>query len=183
MLSAALKRWEDEGRQAADLPLVDWIMQDGFLTIELRLKEILHNLPNRPAAWLLRLFVLPFGVVRNGPSDRTARACAQILLQPSEARDRLTAGLYLGSGDEAIARLERAFRLVVETQPEHDRLRKLGVEDWREAEEQGLVARGGGARLQEAEAAVAAVLAVDDFAPEALSPRRLRQPASAAAAE
>jgi acyl-CoA dehydrogenase len=180
MLCAALKRWEDEGRQAADLPLVDWIMADGFRTIELKFNEILDNLPNRPAAWLLRPFVLPFGVIRGGPRDRTTHACAEILLQPSAARDRLTAGLYLGSGDDAIARLERAFRLVIETQPEHDRLRRLGLVDWRAAVDQGLLSQAGAARLEEAETSVAAVLAVDDFAPEALSPRRLREPAAAA---
>ncbi len=45
LLSAVLKRWEDEGRQAADLPLVEWCMQSGFATIETRLDEILANLP------------------------------------------------------------------------------------------------------------------------------------------
>ena len=36
LLSAVLKRWEDEGRQAADLPLVHWCMEEGFATIETR---------------------------------------------------------------------------------------------------------------------------------------------------
>ena len=45
LLSAVLKRWQDEGRQQADLPLVDWCMQSGFATIETRLDEILANLP------------------------------------------------------------------------------------------------------------------------------------------
>jgi len=48
LLSAALKRWHDEGRQPADLPVLDYAMQTGFLTIEQRLDEILANLPNRP---------------------------------------------------------------------------------------------------------------------------------------
>ena len=32
LLSAALKRWEDEGRQVADLPLLEWCMRNGFNT-------------------------------------------------------------------------------------------------------------------------------------------------------
>src|SRR5262249_56567089 len=52
--SAVLKRWEDEGRQAADLPLVAWCMETSSATIETRLDEILANLPMRPVAWLLR---------------------------------------------------------------------------------------------------------------------------------
>ncbi|HWE46733.1 MAG TPA: acyl-CoA dehydrogenase [Caulobacteraceae bacterium] len=172
MLSAALKRWDEDGRQLDDLPLVDWIMADGFLTIETRLKQILDNFPDPVAAWLLRLFVLPFGVVRRGPSDAVTARCALILLEPSGARDRLAGRLYLGSGEDAIARLERAFELVVETQADHDRLRKLGVDDWAQA--RGLLSDDRIERLQQADAAVAAVIAVDDFAPEALSPRNLR---------
>src|ERR1700675_388337 len=34
LLSAALKRWQEEGRQPADLPLVQWCMAQGFATIE-----------------------------------------------------------------------------------------------------------------------------------------------------
>lgn len=181
MLSAALKRWDEEGRQAADLPLLEWVMEDGFLTIERRLKEIIDNFPDRPAAWLLSLIVLPFGIRRRGPSDRVARACAEILLEPSAARDRLTAGVYLGSGDEGMARLERAFVLVVETQPVHDRLRRLHIRDWRKAWDQGLISEAQRARLEAAERAVAAVIAVDDFPPEGLSPANARRSAPEAA--
>jgi len=83
-----------------------------------------------------------------------------------------------------VARLERAFNLVVETQPIHDRLRKLGPRDWREAWDQGLLSEAQRSRLEEAERAVAAVVAVDDFAPETLSPRQARRapPARAGAA-
>src|SRR5246127_1386039 len=44
LLSAALKRWQDEGRQAADLPALEWCMASGFRTIENRFEEILANL-------------------------------------------------------------------------------------------------------------------------------------------
>ena len=84
LLSAVLKRWEDEGRQQADLPLVEWCMQSGFATIETRFDEILANLPMRPAAWLLRFILLPFGVRRRGPSDRLTQTCARLLLVPSD---------------------------------------------------------------------------------------------------
>ena len=40
LLSAVLKRWEDEGRQQADLPLVRWCMAAGFATIETRFDEL-----------------------------------------------------------------------------------------------------------------------------------------------
>ncbi len=167
MMSAALKRWEDEGRQVEDLPLLDYVMQDGFLTIERRLKEILDNFPNRPAAWLLKVFVLPFGVIRTGPRDHTVRACARLIMEPSATRDRLTEGVYIG--DEAVGRLEEAFRLVVETQPIHDRLRAQRIRDWRIAADKGLASADELDLLRRADEAVAAVVAVDDFAPEELA--------------
>ena len=53
LLSAALKRWEDEGRRQDDLPALEWCMATGFKTIENRLAEILANLPNRFVAAIL----------------------------------------------------------------------------------------------------------------------------------
>jgi len=167
LLSAALKRWEDEGQQAADRPLLDYVMADGFLTIERRLKEILDNFPSRPAAWLLRVFVLPFGVVRTGPRDATARACARLLLEPSPTRDRLTENVYIGDG--AVGRLEHAFEQVIDTQPLHDEMRRLRIRRWQDARDQGVLSPEDVARLQAADEAVAAVIAVDDFAPDALA--------------
>jgi acyl-CoA dehydrogenase len=169
LLSATLKRWEEDGRQEADLALVEWIMQDGFLTIERRLKEILDNFPNQPVAWLLGLFVLPFGVIRRGPSDRVTRACARLILEPSATRDRLTDGVYLGAGDDAVAELERALDLVVATEPIRDRLKKLRVRDPAAALDQGLISREDHDRLTEVAIAVAKVVAVDDFSPEEIA--------------
>ena len=172
LLSAALKRWEDEGRQQADLPLLQWCMEAGFATIEARFDELFANFPNRPAAWLLRFMVLPFGPRRRGPSDRLTQACAGILLEPSDTRDRLTADIFHGQGDDGLARLERAFALTVAAQPLRDRLRKAHVRDIAAARERGLIDDAEAGKLRAAAEAVALAVAVDDFAPEELSLRR-----------
>src|SRR5450631_763809 len=106
LLSAALKRWNEEGRQPADLPLVQWCMAQGFATIEMRLDEIIANFPNRPVAWMLRFLLLPFGTRTLGPSDALSQACAAILLEPSAARDRLTVDIYHGADDGGVGRLD-----------------------------------------------------------------------------
>ncbi len=171
LLSAALKRWQDEGRQRADLPLLQWCMESGYATIEARFDEIFANLPNRPAAWLLRFLVLPLGPRRRGPADRLTDACANILLAPSATRERLTVDIFHGTGDDGLARLERAFEATVATQPVRDRMRKARVRDIDKAREQGLINEAEAAQLRAAAEAVAAAVAVDDFAPEELSPR------------
>jgi acyl-CoA dehydrogenase len=172
LLSAALKRWQDEGRQRADLPLLQWCMESGYATIEARFDEIFANLPNRPAAWLLRFMTLPFGPRRRGPADRLTDACANILLAPSATRERLTVDIFHGTGDDGLARLERAFEATVATQPLRDRMRKARVRDIDKAREQGLINDSEAAELRAAAEAVAAAVAVDDFPPEALSRRQ-----------
>ena len=169
LLSAVLKRWEDEGRQQADLPLVEWCMQTGFAAIETRLDEILANLPSRPAAWLLRFILLPFGVRRRGPSDRVTQACAEILLVPSGTRERLTADIAHGVGDDGLARLERAFELTVAAQPLRDRLQHARVRDVEEALARHLINAAEAAQLRAVAEAVAAAVAVDDFSPQELT--------------
>ncbi|WP_313436220.1 acyl-CoA dehydrogenase [Novosphingobium sp.] len=168
LLSGALKRWEDEGRQEDDLPLLAWCMESGFATIEQRFAEIIANFPARPVGWMLRLFIQPFGRGRNGPSDRTIRQCAEILMEPCPARERLIDNVYIGGADEAVGRLTEAFRQTVATQPVHDRLRKARVRDLDKAREQGLISEEELASLRAADAAVAEVIAVDDFAAEEL---------------
>jgi acyl-CoA dehydrogenase len=171
LLSAVLKRWDEEGRQEADLPLVAWCMHSGFATIETRLDEILANFSNRPVAWLLRLLLLPLGVRRRGPSDRLTRACAELLLSPSATRDRLTADIFRCSDGKGLDRLERAFGLVVATQPARERMRKARVHEVETARRRHLVSEAEAAELTAAAAAVEAATAVDDFAAEELAPR------------
>jgi acyl-CoA dehydrogenase len=168
-LSGALKRWEDEGRQDADFPLLQWCLESGFATIEQRFDEVFANLPNRLAGWLLRIAVLPLGPRRRGPSDHVTRACADLLLTPSATRDRLVENVYVGGKDEAVGQLIDAFERVVATQPIHDRLRAQKIRDWKDGVEAGWVTADEIAALEAADKAVAAVIAVDDFAHDGLA--------------
>lgn len=169
--SAALKRWQDEGRQIDDLPLVEWCMESSFATIETRLDEIIANFPNRPVAWLLRLMILPFGRRRRGPSDRLTAICAEILTEPSAARDRVTPGLFKASGQEGMALLDRAFQMTAEAQPLRDRMRAARIRDVETALQQKVIDARDAAQLKETAAAVSAVIAVNDFAPQELTRR------------
>ena len=171
-MSAALKRWEDEGRQDADLPVLDYVMVAASARIETTLEEVFANLPNRLAASLLRFAILPLGPNVRGPSDHLIRECADILLSPNATRERLVEGCYIGGGETALGQLLHAFKLTVETQPIHDRLRKSKIKAWKIGREQGLVSDEEAARLEEADKAVAAVIDVDDFSPEELTQHR-----------
>jgi acyl-CoA dehydrogenase len=160
LLSAVLKRWEDEGRQENDLPLVKYCMESGFTAIVDTFDAILRNLPSRFCAVLVRFITRPFGSCQHPPSDRLVKACAAILLSPSEQRDRLTAGLYLGENNDALAHLENAFELAVKAEPLRAKARK---ETLTPAELD---------IIKTADASFAPVIAVDDFSNEQLFPHK-----------
>jgi acyl-CoA dehydrogenase len=96
--------------------------------------------------------------------------CAQLVLEPSAARDRLTPDLSDIDDDGGIARLEKAFLLVTGAEDIAKKMRAARLHDWREAAKQGVITQGEGERLAAAHEAVSKVIEVDDFAPEALSP-------------
>jgi acyl-CoA dehydrogenase len=170
LLSAALKRWQDEGRQSQDFALLEWCMASGFKTIENRLAEILANLPNRFVAAILKLVVQPFGARVTGPSDRVVHNCAQIVLEPSAARERLTPDLSHVDDDGGRARLEKAFLLVTETEEARKKMHAARLHDWNDAAKRGVITQSEADQLAAAHEAAAKVIEVDDFAPEALSP-------------
>jgi len=175
LLSAVLKRWEDEGRKHDDLPLVHWCLQQGYAEIEKRMDQVLSNLPGRVMAWGLRAAILPLRLAK-GPDDALTRECAELLLKPSPTHVRLAADLQRAAADSAqdddpLALLTRAFAVVDAVQPIRDRLKQSGVRDWREAHRHGAISASQAAQLEEAEAIVSRVLQVDDFAPRDLSPQ------------
>jgi acyl-CoA dehydrogenase len=170
LLSAALKRWQDEGRQKEDFAALEWCMATGFRTIENRLAEILANLPNRFVAGILKFVVQPFGARVLGPSDRVVHQCASLVLEPSAARDRLTPDLAYVDDDGGFARLERAFNLIAGADAIARRMRAAHLSDWKDAVAKGVITQAEGEQLAAAREAVTKVIEVDDFAPEALSP-------------
>ena len=129
---------------------------------------MIRNFPSRLLAGLMRLVLGP-GNRKRGPDDRLIKACAGLLLAPSAARDRLTDGLFLGGDDDGVARLERAFELVVAAEPIRKKLREAEIEDVDMGLEKGVISAFEAARLREREAAVHQVIMVDDFAPEELA--------------
>src|SRR5438067_6067958 len=170
LLPAASKRWQDDGRHKQDLAALEWCMAQGFKTIENRFAEILANLPNRVVAVVLKFLIQPFGARRLGPSDLIVHQCAQLVLEPGAARDRLTPDLSHVDDDRGLARLEKAFLLVAGSEDTAKRMRAAHIHDAQEAVKKGVITSAEGDQLAAAHAAVAKVIEVDDFAPEALSP-------------
>src|SRR3569832_654731 len=100
LASATLKRYLDEHAPEADLPLVRWACEDAVEQAQEALAGIIANFPQRFVAWWLRVLSFPFGKSFAPPSDRLGHEAASILLAPSAARDRLTAGMFVPEDPE-----------------------------------------------------------------------------------
>jgi acyl-CoA dehydrogenase len=102
LASATLKRYEDEGRQQADRPLLDWSMQDALHRAQGAFEGVLENFPSRTLAAVLRRVVFPLGKPERAPSDQLGHRVAKLVVEPSASRDRLTAGMHLTRGETDI---------------------------------------------------------------------------------
>ena len=115
LASAAVKRFEDDGRPDGDRPLLDWSCDLALFRIEQALAGVLDNFPNRVAAAAMRLFTFPLGARRRPPRDVTGAEVARALLDDGNLRHRLTADIFVpDGGEDGIATLEAALDRVVE---------------------------------------------------------------------
>ena len=95
LISCTLKRFETDGRQAADLPLVDWAIWDAMYKAQEAFDGVIANFPNRFIGAFLHRSIFPWGHPYVVPSDDLGHKVAKLLIEPSEARDRLTAECFL----------------------------------------------------------------------------------------
>jgi acyl-CoA dehydrogenase len=105
-----LKRFEDDGRPQADLPLVHWAAQDALLRAHEALAEVLDNYPSKAAAAVLRALSFPFGIAMHKPSDRLLAEVAEAVQTPGETRDRLLADSYIQAQIDKLAYGELGLR-------------------------------------------------------------------------
>lgn len=107
---ATLRRYEAEGREKDDLPLVQWSLEHCLWQIQIAMEGIWQNFPlpvlSPVCGALGRLN--PIGAP---PNDALTAAVARILTTPGPVRDRLTQGLHHPAPDDAMAQLEEAFVL------------------------------------------------------------------------
>jgi len=174
LATAAIKRFEDDGRPAEDCPLLYWSCDYALHQAEKALVVILKNLPNRPLAWLVGGLAFPYGRRCAVPSDALGHLVAQLLQAPSPTRDRLTSGVYINRDPaDVTGRYEDALPKVIAAEPLERKLVALVNEvpilhgdhegQVREALARGQITDEEARILRDAHVARRAVIAVDDF--------------------
>jgi acyl-CoA dehydrogenase len=174
LVSATLKRYEDQGRIREDLPLVRWAVRDALYRAQQAIDGILSNFPVKALATILRWTIFPLGATFRPPLDSRNHECARIALEPGAARDRLTAGMYVPKTEaDATGKLEAAFLATIACEPIDEKLRKAlkkgsitaraGVELGLIAKEQNVITAEEYAQWSRKEALRKLVIKVDDF--------------------
>jgi len=187
LASCVLKHFENQGRRATDLPLVEWSVRKLMYRAQEALHAFLRNLPNRWAAAFLRMFIFPRGRTYSAPSDELGKKIVDLMTTPGEARERLSEQAYTTvEPGNPVGLLEEALRLNIELAPLERRLRQARKEGLIQAEYLGqqigeaaqaeVISKKEAAELQAYHDKVFALLAVDDFAPEELA-RTTAEPA------
>ncbi|MBT8087550.1 MAG: DUF1974 domain-containing protein [Gammaproteobacteria bacterium] len=180
LASAVLKHFENQGRRATDLPLVEWSVRTLMYQAQESLHAFLRNFPNRWVAALLRLFIFPRGRTYSAPSDEIAAKVVELVTTPGEARERLSALAYttLEPGNP-LGLLQEALELSGEVAPLEKRLRQARKEglisaDYiglqiGEAEKAQVISKAEARTLRNFHDKVFSLLSVDDFTTEELA--------------
>ncbi len=115
---ACLRRYEAEGRQEEDLPLVQWCLETSLERLQRAFSGIYQNFGSPILKPLLHFFLAPWARLSplgRGPSDRLGEAVAATLVASDGQRERLTGGLFVSRG--AIFDLETAMAAEREARP------------------------------------------------------------------
>ncbi|MGD8206090.1 acyl-CoA dehydrogenase FadE [Pantoea sp. FN0305] len=185
LASAALKRYDEEGRNVADLPLLHWGVQDALNQAENAIDDLLRNFPNAAVAATLRVMIFPAGRHCRAPSDRLDHQLAKLLQTPSATRSRLGRGQYLTPSEHNPAgQLEAALQDVMAAEVIHDRLckqlkkhlsftrldelaQRALQEEWITQQEADVLVRAEASRLRS--------INVDEFEADALATQPVKQ--------
>jgi len=144
-----------------------------------RAQEQLHSfLRNFPVRWLagfMRAFIFPRGLTYFAPDDRLGRKVAELVTQPTEARERLCGGAYTTlEPTNHLGLVQEAMVLTMAAEPLLKKIRVEGAKTGRvtaldlpgqvtEAEAAGILTADEAGQLREYDRKVMEIIHVDDF--------------------
>lgn len=178
LVSATLKRYNDEGRKKEDFALVQWSCQDHLYLCQRALADLINNMPFAPLRGLLKVVLFPWGRPIRKPTDELEQKVARMLQVPSSSRDRLGHNIYLTNEPlNLIGRQEQTLKDILDVEPLFDRVCQAKGEKLpfyaldKVAEiglELGVLNEQEATKLKQVEAARLQVINVDDFDPKDL---------------
>jgi len=181
LASMVLKHYENQGRQEADLPMVEWACRTLLYKAQEQLHSFLRNFPNRFLAAFMRLFIFPRGQTYHAPSDPLSHKLVEQIMHPTITRDRLTDGVYRTvEPTNPLGLLHEAMVLSETAEPLEKRIRVDGVKTGKvtaldlpgqiqQALAAGILSETEAAMLRDYDRRVMDIINVDDFSTEDLA--------------
>jgi acyl-CoA dehydrogenase len=194
LASMVLKHYDNEGRKPEDLPVVEWACRSLLYKAQEQLHSFLRNFPNAFLAGFMRFFIFPAGLQYSAPDDRLGRKLADLVLNPTETRDRLCHLVYRTvQPHNPLGLLQQALELAQVAEPVEKRIRVEGVKTGRvtaldgpgqidQALAAGIVSATEAAMLRDYDRKVMELISVDDFAPDEIGVQAAAGARSTAAA-
>jgi acyl-CoA dehydrogenase len=179
LASMVLKHFKDQGEPPEDLPLVEWGCRTLLYKTQEQLHGLMRNFPSRWIAALLRLAIFPRGRTYSAPSDELGQEIVELLINPTDTRERLTAGSYktLEPGNP-LGLLQEALELAELVKPferrvfDAHRAGEIKADDTpgqiAEAEAKGIITADEAESIRAFDRKVLEVTGVDDFDPHDL---------------
>jgi acyl-CoA dehydrogenase len=128
LASMVLKHHENQGQPEEDLPIVEWACRHQLYHAQEQLHSFLRNFPNRFLAGFMRFFIFPRGRTYFAPGDRLGRKVVELVINPSETRERLSRGIYKTvEPGNPLGLLQEALTLSLIAEPIEKRMRVDGV--------------------------------------------------------
>jgi acyl-CoA dehydrogenase len=180
LASMVLKHHENQGREGADLPLVEWACRSLLYQAQEDLHLFLRNFPNRFLAGFMRLVIFPRGLTYSAPSDKLGHEIGELIMNPTATRERLSKYIYKTQElHNPLGQLQEALILSTMAEPLEKRIRVDGVKTGRitaldlpgqisQALELGVINAAEAEVLRNYDAKVMKIINVDDFAPREL---------------
>jgi acyl-CoA dehydrogenase len=173
LASAAIKRFEDDGRPRTDEPLLRFACDYCLHQAERTMVVVIKNFPTL-LGQVLGGLLFPVGRHLHPPYDNLGHEVASLILAPSAVRDRLTQGVFVPTGEkDQLGRIEAALPAVIAAEPFEKKLQGF-IEDHpllhgdldaqlREAARVGVLSASEAELVREAARLRRSVIRVDDF--------------------
>ena len=176
LASAVLKHFENQGRRATDIPLVEWSVRTLMYHAQEQLHSFLRNFPNRPVAFLLRCIIFPRGRTYSAPADELSGKLVSLITETGEARERLSEQAYKAlAPNSPLGLLQEALLLSEQLKPLEQKLKQARREGLIRSEYLGhqieeaasaeIISNKEAAAMRDFHEKVMHLLSVDDFAP------------------
>lgn len=124
--SCVIRYYQEGSKSDAEIAHARWALDNCLYEIGHAFDGFIRNFPVAPARWLLRLVVFPLGNPYRPVSDRGNAHVADLLLEASDLRERLSWLVFKNGGvHDPIGRMEHAWTVAQKTEAAYLKYFKL----------------------------------------------------------